>query len=58
MMPRIRPVAGSDNLMVMRRGLRVRYGWKHSGVTLWGAYRWTRLKAMAELIDAMEALGL
>ena len=56
MMPRIRPVQGSQHLVCMRRGLWVRYGYRVGLRTLWGAYRRTRVKAMAELADAMWSL--
>ena len=54
----IRRVRGSDRLIYARRGLRVRYGYRHGSVTVWGDWRWTHWGARRELMDALQAIGL
>ena len=48
----------SPDLLYVRRGLRVRYGYNRGLVTVWGGWRWTHRSARRELMRAMEAVGL
>ena len=54
----IRHVRGSVNLVYVRRGLRIRYGYSTGTITVWGDWRWTRWGARRELMAVLEAVGL